>query len=448
MTNTAPSSSPPRVTRSRATAPRIVRTQLSPRSSATLPVWPVTAPLVTYPIWWLTGLGELALVPFALIAVLMFKRQRSVRIPRGIGAWLIMLLWVTASLVQIDSGGRLVGAAYRLVLYAAVTVFIVYIYNAWSPRAQQAICGAIAVFLMWMTLGAVAGLLFPLWEFRTPLTFLLPHSLLSNELVQEMAIRRLTNYDPTAYNAENMSPRPSAPFLYTNGWGNSYSLLLPLVLLYVAQVRDRTKRVLVILLLAASVVPAALTLNRGMFLGLAVGALYFVVRAAVDGRWGWIITAAVCVALGVVLFFVLPIQERLQARDATSGSTATRLTLYQEAWQRTLHSPIVGYGAPRPSIHAGAPSVGTQGQFWATLFSHGFFAAAALMAWFAVVVVVSLRRADALHMATGAVGLMAAVEVLYYGFIPFGFLWVAIAAALVFGAQQRGPQRDQLLRRA
>jgi hypothetical protein len=415
-----------------------VQTRALPRTATGLPMWPVTAPLLTYPIWWLSGLGELALVPFAVCAVVLLRRRPSVRIPRGLGAWLIMLVWVAASVVQLDTGGRLVGAGYRLALYAAITVLIVYIFNAWSPRNVQAMCGACAVFLLYMTLGALAGLMAPLFELTTPLALILPDGLLANELVTEMAYRRLTNYDPTAYNAENMSPRPSAPFLYTNGWGNSYSLILPLVLLYVSQTKDRTKAALVIVLIAVSTVPAALTLNRGMFLGLAVGALYFLIRAAANGRWGWLIGATVLVGLGAVLVMVLPIQERLEARDASSGSTATRLMLYQEAWERTLQSPVVGYGAPRPSLHMGSPSVGTQGQFWATLFSHGFFAAAALMTWLAVVTVVSLRRSDALHLATGAVGIMAGVEILYYGFIPFGFLWVGIAAALVFGAQQRG----------
>jgi hypothetical protein len=400
-------------------------------------MWPITAPLVTYPFWWMTGIGEMVLVPFAACAVALLMRHPSVRVPRGLGAWLIMLLWVVASLIQIDSGGRLIGAGYRLALYAAVTVFVVYLYNAWTPRNVQVVCGAIAIFLFYMVVGATAGLLFPLWELRTPLAYLLPDALLKNELVTEMAVRRLTNFDPTAYNADVTSPRPSAPFVYTNGWGNSYSLVLPFVLLYVSQTRDRTKALLVILLLAASVVPAALTLNRGMFLGLAVGALYFLARATIAGRWGWLLGATVAVALGAAVVMFLPIQERLEAREASSGSTATRLTLYQEAWQRTLDSPIVGYGAPRPSLHAGAPSVGTQGQLWATLFSHGLFAAAALLAWLAVVVVVSFRRADALHVATGAVGVIALTEVFYYGFIPFGFLWVALAAGLVFGAQQR-----------
>lgn len=410
-----------------------------PLAVATLPIWPVTAPLLTYPVWWLTGIGELALVPFAAWAALLLRRHPGVRVPRGLGAWLVMLLWVVASLIQIDSGGRLVGAGYRLALYAAITVFVVYIYNAWSPRALRTICGSITVFLLYMTVGAVVGLLFPLWELRTPLAFVLPASLLSNELVQEMAFRRLTNYDPTAYNAENMSPRPSAPFLYTNAWGNSYSLILPLVLLYLSQVEDRTKKVLVVLLLAVSTVPAALTLNRGMFLGLGVGALYFLLRAAMKGRWGWLVAAAAFLAIGVGLVTALPVQERLEARDASSGSTQTRLSLYTEAWERTLQSPVVGYGAPRPSVHPGAPSVGTQGQFWATMFSHGFFAAAALLAWLAVIATVSLRRADPLHVATGAVAVMALTEIFYYGFIPFGFLWVAIAAAMVFATQQRGP---------
>ena len=415
------------------------QTRALPRTDARLSSWPVTGPLLTYPVWWVSGLGELALVPFAICAVVLLRRHPSVRIPRGLGAWLVMLLWVAASVVQLDSGGRLIGAGYRLVLYAAITVLIVYLFNAWSAGTVQAVCGAAAIFLLYMTIGAVAGLMFPLWELTTPLAFVLPDGLLANDLVKEMAFRRLTNYDPTSYNAENMSPRPSAPFLYTNGWGNSYSLVLPLVLLYLSRTTDRTRSVLVVLLVAASAVPAALTLNRGMFLGLAVGALYFLVRAAMNGRWGWLVGAIVLLSLGAALVMALPIQERLEARDASAGSTATRLMLYEEAWERTLESPVVGYGAPRPSVHAGAPSVGTQGQFWATLFSHGFFAAAALMVWLALVAGVSLRRADPLHVATGAVGVIAFVEVLYYGFIPFGFLWVGLAAGLVFGAQQRDP---------
>lgn len=413
-------------------------TRLRQQAVAVLPVWPVTAPLLSYPLWWASGIGELALALFAACAVAVLVRHPGVRVPRGMGAWLVMLLWVVASIVQVDTGGRLIGAVYRLVLYAAITVFIVYIYNAWSPRNQQRICGAITVFLFWMTLGATVGLLFPLFQLQTPLTYIVPQSLQANELVREMVVRGVTQYDPTAWNADTMSPRPSAPFLYTNGWGNSYSLSLPFVLLYLSQTKSRRNATLVVLLLLFSAVPAALTLNRGMFLGLALGAVYLVARAAADRRWKWVVTAAVMAVLGTALLLILPIQERLEARQATTGSTATRLTLYQEAWERTLQSPVFGYGAPRPSLHAGAPSVGTQGQFWATLFSHGIFAAAALLAWLLVVVVVSLRRADPLHVAAGAVGVMAMLEVMYYGFIPFGFFWVAVAGALVFGAQQRG----------
>jgi hypothetical protein len=350
---------------------------------------------------------------------------------------MVMLLWVGASLVQVDTGGRLIGAVYRLLLYAAVTVLLVYIFNLWSPRNQQRICGAIAVFLLWMTLGAIAGLAFPLWELTTPLTHVIPKGLLGNELVQEMVRRRLTQYDPNAWNADVISPRPSFPFLYTNGWGNSYSLVLPFVLLYVSQATSRLKAASVILLVVVSTVPAALTLNRGMVLGLAIGLIYFLARGVASGRGAWLVGAGVFAALGTALLTLLPIQERLDARNASTGSTVTRLSLYQEAWERTAQSPVLGYGAPRPSLHAGAPSVGTQGQFWATMFSHGFLAAIALVVWLAVVVVVSLRRSDALHVAAGAVGVIAFTEVFYYGFIPFGFLWVAVAAAFVLAAQQR-----------
>ena len=88
--------------------------------------------------------------------------------------------------------------------------------------------------------------------------------------------------------------------------------------------------------------------------------------------------------LGGVLFLLSPRarSRRSSARQEVADTTTGRSLLYEETFARTLESPIIGYGAPRPSLTSEI-TVGTQGALWNTMFCFGFVGLA-LFAWFLI----------------------------------------------------------------
>ena len=111
--------------------------------------------------------------------------------------------------------------------------------------------------------------------------------------------------------------------------------------------------------------------NRGMFGALALAAAYVVVRLALRNRAVPVLALG---GVGVVAAVVLVRQgllEQISTRQEYGQSTGARFTLYAETIERTLESPLLGWGAPRPSA-AQELSVGTQGYVWTLMFSYGF----------------------------------------------------------------------------
>lgn len=394
-----------------------------------LPRWPFALVFLGYPVWWVLGIGDLIFPAAAVVMVALMVRRGGVRVPGGFAVWMLFLVWMLASVIGIDSGGRLLGFAYRALLYLAVTVMFLYLYNADRGLDRRYVAGVLTGFWAICVAGGWLGVLFPLLSITTPLAAVLPDSLLQNELVREMVFRRVTQWDPTS--ALQLDPRPSAPFLYTNGWGNVYSLLLPVAVAYLVSVRGSRRFWLVLALIPVSFVPAFLTLNRGMFLGLGIAAVYVALRAALrrDGRA--LAGLAALVVVVAVAFAVLPVQERLTDRLDTSSTTDDRAELYVETVQRTLESPVFGYGAPRPSEIDGAPSVGTQGQFWNVLFSHGVPAAALFVAWLLLLCWRTRHARGAIGVAGHAVLVVLAVEILYYGVLVPGLAVGMVVAAVL-----------------
>jgi hypothetical protein len=166
--------------------------------------------------------------------------------------------------------------------------------------------------------------------------------------------------------------RPAAPFVYTNGWGHAYVLLLPLVVAYLRRASLKGQLVAAALLVL-SVPPALATLNRGIFIGVGVAVLYLGVRLARHVTFvGWVrLLALGAAAVAAVLTFGAGSLSRLTERTSSGESLLTRQTIYEETFRRTLDSPWLGQGAPRPSETA-AVSAGTQGHVWYVMFSYGF----------------------------------------------------------------------------
>ena len=414
-------------------APRRVVGKLTPphqryARGVALPRWPFALVFLAYPIWWVLGIGDFAFPVFGAVMVFYLIRSGRVEVPRGFGVWLLFLLWMACSVIEIDTAERLLGFIYRALLYLSFTAIFLYVYNARAAITARYAAGVLTGFWLIMIVGGYVGILFPLLSVTTPLVYVIPEQLQASELVGEMVIRRVTQFNPDSVLA--LDPRPSAPFIYTNGWGNAYSLLMPIVVAYLVEVRRERKFWWLLAAIPVSLVPAFLTLNRGMFLGLGLAAAYLIFRLVVRGNLRALVGVVAGLVVVGVAFSVLPVQERITARVEASSSNEDRTSLYAEAFERTLESPVFGYGAPRPS-ETGPDSVGTQGQFWMVLFSHGFLGVAFFMGWLFFCYFRSVRRRDPVGMAGNTVLLVVLVEVFYYGMMTSGFAIAMIAAALV-----------------
>lgn len=404
----------------------------APRSTATgraaLPRWPFTAMLALFPLWWGFGLAEMAWIPLAGCMLALMMRRGAIQVPRGFAIWLLFIILMGASVIGIDTSGRLIGFVYRTLLYLTVTIVFVYVYNAREKLTTRYVLGVFSLFWLWAVLGGFAGIIAPEFSFRTPLAYILPQGLQSNELIGEMVVRRLTQYNPDSWLA--LDPRPSAPFLYTNGWGNVYSITLPMVVAYLTMIRRGKVFWLLLLAIPLSLIPAFLTLNRGMFIGLAVAAAYLFFRFAMAGRLREVALLTVIGVIAAVGAIALDVVSKLTDRVETSSSTEDRANLYEETFVRTMQSPLFGYGAPRPSFTDGAPSAGTQGHLWMVMFSHGFPAVICFMGALVWMFFATVRGRSAAMLILHTVQLVIIVEVFFYGVLPNGLILTLPAAAL------------------
>lgn len=402
---------------------------------AALPRWPLTAMIVWFPLWWVLGVAEMAWIPLAGCMLVLMIRRGGIRAPRGFGIWLLFLVLMLVSVIGIDTSGRLVGFVYRAMLYLVVTLVFVYVYNARERLTMRYVLGVFTAFWVYTWLGGYAGVFFPEFSFRSPLGYILPPSLLQNELIDEMAVRRTAQYNPDGW--LELAPRPSAPFLYTNAWGNVYSVTLPIAIAYLDVVRRGWRFWCVLIAVPVSLVPAILSLNRGMFIGLVVAGAYCFVRFIMAGRTREVLSLGALGLLGVGLAVGLDLFSRLSDRVEVSASTTTRSTLYEETWVRTLDSPFFGYGAPRPS-YTSPPAVGTQGHVWMVMFSHGLPALLCFMLALVWLVVATARWQGPVVLVLHTVQLVTLVESTYYGLLPNGLIVSFAVAALALRERDDG----------
>jgi len=393
-----------------------------------LPAWPIAALLGGTPAWWLLGVADFAWVVIPLIMAWYLATRTRVRAPRGFAVWLVFLLWMFLSVTQLESSGSLIQYGYRALQYFAATILVLYVYNSARDISTRYITGSATVLWLTTIVGGFLGMLLPTTEYRSPLSYILPRGLLENDLVNHMVIRRFSQFNADAW--VEVDPRPSAPYLYTNNWGNAYSLLLPLVLIYLMETR-RTKRFWwVAASVPISLVPAVATMNRGMFIGVGIVIAYIAIRYGLMGNMRVLLACAAAGVAGALVLMAPPIQAQLQDRLDNSGTNESRSSVYKETLQDVSTSPLLGMGAPRANENPKLPPKGSHGQFWIVIYSHGIPATIAFVAWFIVAFFRSIRRRDFATIASGAVILASLVEFTFYGFLPVGLSLLMIASGL------------------
>ncbi len=239
-----------------------------------------------------------------------------------------------------------------------------------------------------------------------------------------------------------MFNRPSAPFPYTNAWGTNFTLLVFFAFAMIVAFRTLGAKVLVAGLLVAAAYPALQTGNRGMLLGIAVFLLYGIVRLALRGVTGPLLTLLGALLIATAVGLPGFVADTIAARQAFSTSNETRSSVYAEAFQGALDSPLLGQGTPKASATLQV-AVGTQGHVWNVMFSYGFIALAMFLGWFLLAAWGSRNAMGSARLWLHVAACVPLVTAFYYGFDgpQLAVAMVACAAALRAPAPDTPPTR-------
>lgn len=393
-----------------------------------LPSWPVTLPFAAYVAWWLLGIGDFVWVFAGILMAVLAMGIYGLRIPRPLVLWLFFCGWVGVSLVMNDTPGRVVGASYRLLLYLAAGMFGIYVFNAGKSLTLKRVSVAMTWFLAGMSVCGYWALVMPQLVIKTPMSYVVPAVLQRNPLVSDMVVRRLTQWKADAW--VEQAVRPVAPFLYANTWGNVYSMVLPFAVINLWLHRGTRHAKWLFLVIAASAPAALSTLNRGMLIGLGVVGLWVIVQSLRRGFVGPVIKAAVGGSFAFVVWYFSPMGEKFFTRIEETNSTEDRQDLYQATLDQAFSSPFLGFGSPRPAEYPWLPSLGTQGQLWTVMYSHGFVGLALFMGFLVWVFLRAAPRTDPVNSLLGGIMLATIVETFYYGMMT-GIMVTMVAAGLI-----------------
>lgn len=412
-------------------------TRVRPRATRLPYGWPLYALFGLFPLWWVLGLGAFIWPVMAAPMLLSLLARRTVRVPRGYGFYLLFMIWMMASALQLNGPDRMIGFVFRALLYSSVGITCLYVYNATKEQLPtRTIVRMMALFWGIVVAGGLLGIVAPELEFRTLAERLVPGRLLANDYVYTLV-------HPTTAQIQVFLgypvPRPRAPFVYTNDWGGTYALLVPFVLAAWTQVRSLARRSILRLVAIVSLLPVVFSLNRILWLCLIVAIVYGSARFAIRGRTGGF---QGILALGAVVFLIFtfgPTRQLIDDRVNTPHSNQGRTILYKEAADSVGKSPLLGYGAPRPSqSNPNLPSVGTQGQFWLVLFSHGVPGAIFFTSFLGYACWRTRKARTTTGLWCHIVIVLALIQMPFYGLLSAQLHIIAIAIALA-AREEREP---------
>ncbi len=423
-----------------------------PRSDRRLPAgWPIAAAVAGWPLWWALGVTILVFPLAAIPLAWSLHRRQRVKTPPGFLIWVLFLLLVTLSAFALDvelvgtamsSGiGRYFAFGFRLLNYLALTVMLLYLGNtteAELPR-RRVISWFCILAVSCLALGAFA-VVFPDFTFRTPASYLLPGALQDEGggFVQMAQVQPVLG---------ETSPRPAAPFPFTNAWGNNLSLLLVWLVVGWGVLGSRSRRAVLVAVLAIGMVPIIYSLNRGMWLGLTLAVAVAVVRLALWGRIKALIVALAVLTVTLGALAASPLEDLVSARAENGHSNEVRGSLLGTAIGAAESSPFIGFGSTRKTLGSdesiaigpseacpkcGARNIGSTGQLTLLLVSQGFLGAILYVGFLLWALFTFVRDRSPLGLAGTTVVGMEIVYALVYSaltmplaitFLSIGLLW-------------------------
>ena len=424
-----------------------------------LPAWPLAGLLALYPLWWALGLGVLIFpIMAAPMLVLLLRRRaagRPLRLPPGFGWWALFLAAVLISIAALgaDPAGtvaehatdRLLAVLYRLTMYLSLTVLMLYAGNlteAEMPRRR------LVKLLGWLFVVTVAGGLLGMvagrFEFTSPVEWLLPSGVRTKGFVQSLV---------HPYAAQIMDlvggekPRPAAPWGYTNTWGNNFCLLAGWLVVAAWSSGRPSRKLLALLCLAVSIVPAVVSLNRGLWIGLGVLVAYVAIRYVLLGKV-WILAVVGLATAGLVVALIAsPLGDVVGARLDNGKSNGVRSFLIERAVDGFADSPVIGYGSTRTTIggrnsitvgesagceRCGNFTVGGNGQLWQLIYAHGAAGTVGYLGFFAYGLWRFRRDRSAIGIAACAAIVTSFSAMLWYNSLATPLAFMVLAYALLW----------------
>lgn len=345
----------------------------------------VTLAFVGYPLLWFLGLNVVAFGLAGLVGLWQLGQRRGPWHPRPVAVtvWIAFIAWTLTAIVVLGPLDRVLAFLYRETMYVAATALLLVITGTRSrDLADRRILRTVSVLWFATVAGGLVALITPGLELTTITERLLPGRLLEIGLV-----RNIVHLQVAAEARFLGFPigRPEAPFPFTNAWGSNLTLLMPVVLATWSLGASRRWRITTAVLVVLSVVPLVISLNRGAWLTLAVVLLYVGARRVTEVSVRRTIGALVLLTALAITVLVSPLGTLVSERlDGPGHSDEGRLSLYTQAIDLTQASPLVGYGAPQPNQEdPDDSSIGTHGQLWLLLVSHGVPAALLYVGFFA-----------------------------------------------------------------
>jgi hypothetical protein len=392
--------------------PVIAPVEVIPPVSADLRAWPVVGLLLLYPLWWASGLGVIIFPLMAVPMAYMLVRRRllarePVRLPPGFLWWALFLLVVVVSIGMLGAnppgtvadslGSRILAVLFRLVEYGSLTVLMVFVGNLGEGALPRRRLIGLMSWLFGVTVaGGILGMVAGSFAFDSPIEMLLPGHIRTNTFVQSLV-------HPAAAQMMDIlghsSPRPAAPWGYTNTWGNNFCLLVVwfVVAAFATREVSRRSKGIAVGILVVSVAPVIYSLNRGLWIGLGIGIAYVVLRMVARGRL-WIVGVLGALAMVLVIaLMVTPLGTVVTQRLDNGKSNGVRLYLTYQALDGIPESPVIGFGSTRNTVggrnsitvgssadcpHCGNFTIGGNGQLWQVIYAHGLVGTLAYFGFF------------------------------------------------------------------
>jgi hypothetical protein len=426
------------------------------------PAWPLWALLVLFPVWWALGLGSFIFVLLAIPMAVQLWRRRPLRLPPAFWLWALFLLWTLLSLAMyFDSPahttagtgtGRLIATLVGLAEYAAATVTLLFIGNLGPAELPQGrLVRWLGVLFLVTVAGGFLGTYFPRFAFTSPLEMMVSPNLRSDPYISALI-------HPNAAQLQAIiggeSGRAAAPWGYTNYWANNFSLLLIWFVVGWGIGTSPRRKVICWLIVAASSVPIVYSLNRGLWIGLALTVLLIAVRLLLHGKILVLASVIAVFTIGAGAFAFTPLQDVYGSRLQHPSSNAIRLFLTKAAINGANESPVLGWGGTRRTVGSnrsiaigktpdcplcGQFAIGSNGQLWTVLFNQGYLGAAFFLGFFGVTVWTYRRDKSVVSQAGVIAVALTFIYMLFYSSLPSALTITMISVALLWRARLDEP---------